>query len=482
MNYLENKLTNKNDWFGAPDTPLVGFSWRSGTRRDTTGILMWSDVFLHDKANGDKIAIILLDTQGLFDNETTVAENSKIFSLSNLLSSCQILNLSGIIQEDQLQYLQFATEFATFNLSKASLSSKPFQKFMFLIRDWSNPDEFEFGSVGGFKYLKETLKIKPTQSKQLQSVREHINQSFDILSCCLLPYPGKFVARDATYDGRWSKMDEDFAIELKALITDMLSPENLIVKKISGVPLTCAQFNEAFKQFVKLFQESTNPPVASIHDATIDNFMLKLVARIFELFKSKLGEPKSESEIDSFFNASRDEAVDEFKQAKKMGNAEQVEKYLEILQKKISNHEVEFRTLAILNITKIRSEIRRRTEANREAERLKIIREEEDKKAKARIAQLEKEAKEREAAAEKVRQEIYLKELEVKQELERQRVAEEQRLQLLAEQRRLEEERRRAEEERIRREREEEERRKILFRIHEGPIHIDVPKPKCEIM
>lgn len=479
---MENKLNKKHDWFGAPDAPLLGFSWRSGTRRDTTGILMWSDVFLHDKANGDEIAIILLDTQGLFDNETSVAENSLIFSLSNLLSSYQILNLSGIIQEDQLQYLQFATEFAAFSSSKKSMSSKPFQKFMFLIRDWSNPDEFEFGSVGGLNYLNETLKIKPTQSKQLKSVREHIEQSFDILSCCLLPYPGKFVARDATYDGRWSKMDEEFASELKALISDMMSPENLIEKKISDVPLTSAQFNEAFKQFVKLFQASTNPPVASIYDATVDNFMLKLVEKSFELFKSKLGAPKSESEIDAFFNASRDEAVGEFRRAKKMGNAEQSEKYLEILQKKISNQEVEFRNLAMLNIAKIRSEIRRRTEANQEAERLKIIREEEDKKAKARIAQLEKEAKEREAAAEKLRQEIYLKELEVKQELERQRVAEEQRLRALAEQRRLEEERRRAEEERISRDRDDEERRKILIRIHEGPIHIDVPKPKCEIM
>src|SRR5690349_22065419 len=113
---------------GAPEAPLQGFSWRSGTIRDTTGIIMWSDVFLHTVANtGEKIAIVVIDTQGLFDNETSPADNSRIFALGTLISSIQILNLVGIIQEDQLQYLQFATEFAKFAAQDSQgLAGKPF--------------------------------------------------------------------------------------------------------------------------------------------------------------------------------------------------------------------------------------------------------------------------------------------------------------------------------------------------------------------
>lgn len=81
-----------------------------------------------------KIAIVVIDTQGLFDSETLQVDNSRIFALSTLISSIQVLNLTGLIQEDQLQYLQFATEFALYATDKTT--SKAFQTLIFLIRDW----------------------------------------------------------------------------------------------------------------------------------------------------------------------------------------------------------------------------------------------------------------------------------------------------------------------------------------------------------
>lgn len=97
---------------------------------------MWNDVFLHDsKDNEEKFAIVVMDTQGLFDNETSPTENSRIFALGTLISSVQVLNLTGVVQEDQLQYLQFATEFARLSAAVGS-NMRPFQNLMFLIRDW----------------------------------------------------------------------------------------------------------------------------------------------------------------------------------------------------------------------------------------------------------------------------------------------------------------------------------------------------------
>lgn len=123
---------------GEEDEPLKGFSWRSGASRDTSGIVMWSDVFLHTVENtGEKLAIVVMDTQGLFDNETTPEDNSRIFALGTLISSIQVLNLLGVVQEDQLQYLQFATEFAKFAAQDSQGAvARPFQNLMFLIRDW----------------------------------------------------------------------------------------------------------------------------------------------------------------------------------------------------------------------------------------------------------------------------------------------------------------------------------------------------------
>jgi atlastin len=96
---------SENDWLGSSIQPLSGFSWRYGSKRDTTGILIWSDVFLHDSAS-EKIVIVLMDTQGLFDHKTPPEVNARIFSMSLLLSSLQIFNVMERVREDQMEYLQ----------------------------------------------------------------------------------------------------------------------------------------------------------------------------------------------------------------------------------------------------------------------------------------------------------------------------------------------------------------------------------------
>ena len=103
---------------------------------------MWNDVFLHTNENGEKLAIIVLDTQGLFDNDTSAQDNSRIFAIGTLISSIQVLNISMQIQEDQLQYLQFATDFAKFASKDCQKDGKCFQNLTFLIRDWVSFDDY----------------------------------------------------------------------------------------------------------------------------------------------------------------------------------------------------------------------------------------------------------------------------------------------------------------------------------------------------
>jgi atlastin len=102
----EDKAKRSGDWMGKPDEPLKGFSWKPGVARNTSGIVLWSDVFLYNSPKGEKFAILLIDTQGLFDHDTPPAINSKIFSFTTLITSVQIFNLANMIQEDHLEYLQ----------------------------------------------------------------------------------------------------------------------------------------------------------------------------------------------------------------------------------------------------------------------------------------------------------------------------------------------------------------------------------------
>ncbi len=44
---------------GDSEEPLVGFSWRSGSERETTGILMWSQPFLATLPSGEEVGYIV---------------------------------------------------------------------------------------------------------------------------------------------------------------------------------------------------------------------------------------------------------------------------------------------------------------------------------------------------------------------------------------------------------------------------------------
>lgn len=43
---------------------------------------MWSEIFTHDFQNGDKVAIILLDTQGVVDNRLSARDCATTLGLS----------------------------------------------------------------------------------------------------------------------------------------------------------------------------------------------------------------------------------------------------------------------------------------------------------------------------------------------------------------------------------------------------------------
>jgi hypothetical protein len=87
---------------------------------------MWSKVFPATMADGEKVAVILMDTQGAFDSQSTVRDCATVFALSTMLSSVQIYNLSQNIQEDDLQHLQLFTEYGRLALEKSG--STPFQR------------------------------------------------------------------------------------------------------------------------------------------------------------------------------------------------------------------------------------------------------------------------------------------------------------------------------------------------------------------
>lgn len=146
------------------------FSWRGGCDTpDTIGILIWSEIFTHDYDNGEKVAIILMDTQGSFDCNSSVRDCSTIFAMSAMLSSVLCYNLMHNIREDDLQYLQLFTEYGKLLLNDSpEIGDKPFQVLLFIVRDWQFAYQYMFGYSGGDQVVAKRLEKNTKQTKDMQ--------------------------------------------------------------------------------------------------------------------------------------------------------------------------------------------------------------------------------------------------------------------------------------------------------------------------
>lgn len=315
---------------GTEKDPLQGFSWKSGDDRDTTGIIMWSDVFFHENSSGEKIAIVLIDTQGLFDSETDPKHNSAIFGLGTLISSIQLFNVTYPVDEKHFEYLHFATTVAKLAYDESQdESGKPFQTLLFLIRDYPN-----HGLVGGLNYLDKLLQVKPSQPEKLRTVREYIRSSFDELKCGLLPNPGKKVTAGG-HDGHWGLMDEDFKVALVEVIEDLLKGENLSLKNINGKQLTGLQFEDAAKTFFEVYQSGDLPEPSHVVTGLIKLELGKLVQKCLENYKETIIREKkilNKKTIEIVCQLTKIKSQNMYLSVKKIGHQSDHENYYEELE------------------------------------------------------------------------------------------------------------------------------------------------------
>ncbi|KAB0356998.1 hypothetical protein FD755_008390, partial [Muntiacus reevesi] len=288
----------------------------------------------------NKVAVLLMDTQGAFDSQSTIKDCATVFALSTMTSSVQVYNLSQNIQEDDLQHLQLFTEYG--RLAMEEIYQKPFQTLMFLIRDWSYPYEHSYGLEGGKQFLEKRLQVKQNQHEELQNVRKHIHNCFSNLGCFLLPHPGLKVATNPSFDGRLKDIDEDFKRELRNLVPLLLAPENLVEKEISGSKVTCRDLVEYFKAYIKIYQGEELPHPKSMLQATAEANNLAAVAGAREIYCKSMeqvcGGDKpyiAPSDLERKHLDLKEVAIKQFRSVKKMGGDEFCRRYQDQLEAEI---------------------------------------------------------------------------------------------------------------------------------------------------
>lgn len=244
------------------------------------------------------------------------------------------------LQEDNLQVLEIFTEYGRLALEETD--EKPFQKLVFFIRDWSYPYEHPYGLKGGQSLLESKLAIKENQPNQLQRVRRHIRSCFSEIECFLMPHPGAKVATKPTFDGRITDIEEEFVDQLKVVVPLLLSPENVIVKKIGGREVTGRQLFEYFKAYINVFAGESMPEPKSMLEATAEANNLAAVATAKDSYLSSMEElcggdrpyinPKTLEQDHTKFKA---ESIEGFDKTPKMGGKEYSQVYREKLLQEI---------------------------------------------------------------------------------------------------------------------------------------------------
>ncbi|KDO16037.1 hypothetical protein SPRG_18426, partial [Saprolegnia parasitica CBS 223.65] len=329
----------------------TGFSWRAGRKRNTTGIWMWGEPFIRKSKDGEDIAVFLIDTQGMFDSETSQMLTASIFGLSTLLSSYQIYNVDKRVQEDNLQHLALFTEYGRMalqgsidqndnaemkaaslrsiqsfakavsdkNLAKQASSDandvvdatdvedaksddddddgegahdgqmRPFQHLDFLVRDWQ-----DFKRSATLDEKKADMKaytqeiLAARKQQDLADTREQIFACFQSISCILLSHPGHAVT-DRDYDGSIDEIDSRFMELLTSYLNHLFGATSLQPKKIHGVDVSSQELLTFIKSYAALFKEATIFPEAkTLLEATAEANNVNMKEKALHKYKLEM--------------------------------------------------------------------------------------------------------------------------------------------------------------------------------------------------
>ncbi|XP_059403354.1 guanylate-binding protein 4-like [Carassius carassius] len=183
--YLMNRLAGKQ----------TGFALGSTIESKTKGIWMWC--VPHPNKAGT--TLVLLDTEGLGDvDKGDPKHDTKILSLSVLLSSTLVLNSQGTIDNRAIEELQYVTELTEYIKIKSDEDGedsefvKFFPSFIWAVRDFTLEQKINGNYVTEDQYLEFALKLKPGSSRTVNEFnlpRQCIRNYFPSRKCFTFPFP-----------------------------------------------------------------------------------------------------------------------------------------------------------------------------------------------------------------------------------------------------------------------------------------------------
>ena len=223
--------------------------------------------------------------------------------------------------------LHVFSDYGLLALSGNGNEEKPFQKLVFLIRDWSFPSEYPYGKTGGDARVHRTLVEQRTEKNK--RVRDFIEQTFQERSGYLMPYPGKNVATNPNFKGGIADMEPQFIEQLEEFVPSMISPNNLIIKKIGSSEVDGHSLFIYFTVYSNKFSGNDLPEPKTLLEATAEANNLIAVAKALNHYSEKMEELcggdnpyLSKNHLKNNHLKIKDEALVIFDRTPKMGGIE----------------------------------------------------------------------------------------------------------------------------------------------------------------
>ncbi|CAG9763960.1 unnamed protein product [Ceutorhynchus assimilis] len=155
-----------------------------------------------------------------------------------------------------------------------------------------------------------------------------------------MPHPGIRVATSPTFDGRLAEIDQEFKDNLKVLVPMILSPENLVLKKINGEKVKVCDFVQYCKSYMQIYEGNELPEPKSMLVATAEANNLAAMADAKDVYVQLMedvcggAKPYLKTEtMDVEHKRVKDKAIEQFEKKKKMGGDEFSAVYKEQLEK-----------------------------------------------------------------------------------------------------------------------------------------------------
>jgi len=143
------------------------------------------------------------------------------------------------------------------------------------------------------------------------------------------------------YDGNHGEMDNEFRIELIKLIELLLSPKNLVTKKINRKKLTSTEYFEYVKNYLINFQSRELPKPQTIYESTVKKQLSIVIESCLEEYKNGAEAKQciiNEIEHIPIFNKMiTDTVMLKYYESNKMGNKQHHHKFKNILLMNINS-------------------------------------------------------------------------------------------------------------------------------------------------